>query len=122
MSDDRVVVGRGEDVPDRGRKVVDIDGREIGVFRVDGELYAYGNYCVHAGGPVCQGMLVNRIAEVLDENRESRGEAYSDDLHIVCPWHGYEYDVRTGRHPAAPEVRLHSYRVYEEGGDIVVEL
>lgn len=117
-----VVVGRSADIAEGGRSVVEIDGTEIGIFRVGGELFAYANYCAHAGGPACQGKMINRVVELLDEQKRSIGDHFSDDLHVVCPWHGYEYNVRTGEHPADPRVRLRSYLVFEKDGEVVVEL
>src|SRR5665213_2840848 len=99
-SGSRVVVALSDDIPERGRTVIEISGQEIGIFRVKGVLYAYENYCVHAGGPVCQGVLMGRVVELLDDEKRSLGDRFSEtDLHIVCPWHGYEYNVETGEHP-----------------------
>lgn len=118
-----VVVATSGDVPERGRTIVDIDGTEIGIFRLDGQLFAYANVCAHAGGPVCQGMLIPRVETVIGPRNVTFGDVYSEqDLHIVCPWHGYEYDVRTGEHPASPDVRLRSYEVSEQDGEICVRL
>jgi nitrite reductase/ring-hydroxylating ferredoxin subunit len=118
-----VVVAMSTDVPERGRVVVDVSGREIGVFRFRGKLYAYANYCAHAGGPVCQGMLINRVVEMLDDEHRSLGDRFSErDLHIVCPWHGYEYNVETGEHPASNQIRLTPYPVYERDGEVIVEI
>jgi len=117
-----VVVARSEDVPERGRVVVSVGGQEVGVFRLDGALYAYDNYCVHASGPVCQGVLMPRVLEALDDSKRSLGDVFSEtDLHIVCPWHGYEYNVRTGEHPTEPGIRLRAYKVSEQDGEVVVE-
>lgn len=118
-----VVVALAGDIPERGRTVVEVDGAEIGIFRLNGTLHAYGNYCAHAGGPVCQGMLIQRVVEALDGEHRSLGDFYSKtDLHIVCPWHGYEYDVATGEHPADPAIRLRAYDVEESGGEVTVYL
>ena len=117
-----IVVGVNEDVLEGGRVVVDVDGVEIGIFRVDGRLHAWENRCVHAGGPVCQGKLMNRVVERLDAEKRSLGDDFSDALHIVCPWHGYEYDVRTGEHPADSRLRLRRVDVEERGGEILVRL
>lgn len=98
-------------------------GAEIGIFRIDGRLYAWSNYCPHAGGPVCQGMMIDRVVERLDEAKRSLGDAFKrDQPHLVCPWHGYEYDVRTGAHPGDTRIRLRPYPVSEDAGEIVVEL
>lgn len=118
-----VVVALSSDIVERGRTVVKIDDAEIGIFRLGGKLYAYANYCQHAGGPVCQGVLVERIVEALDDTKRSLGDFFSeDDLHIVCPWHGYEYNVATGEHPGTPKIRLHPYEVEEADGEVVVYL
>ena len=117
----RHLVGRSEDVPEGGRHVVDVAGTTIGVFRFKGRLYAYENVCPHQGGPVCQGRLVPRVAEVLDEGKRSRGQRFdSDDLHIVCPWHGFEYSVATGAHPGHRHIRLRDFPVDEEEGNVYV--
>jgi nitrite reductase/ring-hydroxylating ferredoxin subunit len=117
-----IVAALTEDVLEGGRVVVDVDGVEIGIFRLDGELYAWENRCAHFGGPVCQGTLMNRVVERLDSERRSLGDDFGDELHIVCPWHGYEYNVRTGRHPSDPSARLRSIEVEERGGEIIVRL
>ena len=119
---DAVVAALTEDVLEGGRVVVDIQGLEIGIFRLDGRLYAWENRCAHLGGPVCQGVLMNRVVERLDECMRSLGDDFADEQHIVCPWHGYEYDVRTGQHPGDPGARLRRIEVEERGGEIVVRV
>lgn len=117
-----VVVAHGGDVPEGGRYVVAIDDDlRIGIFRFHGALYAYENACPHQGGPVCQGRLVDGVTERLDEHRHSLGLAFDkDDPHIVCPWHGFEYRIKTGEHPGAPRFRLRAFEVFEQGGEISV--
>jgi nitrite reductase/ring-hydroxylating ferredoxin subunit len=117
-----IVVAVKEDVLEGGRVVVDVEGVEIGIFRLDGRLYAWENRCAHAGGPVCQGKLMKRVVERLDSEQRSLGDDFSDELHIVCPWHGYEYDVRTGEHPADSQLRLRAFEVEESDGEILVRL
>src|SRR5437763_16720053 len=117
-----IVAALTEAVREGGRVGVDVAGVEIGIFRLDGRLFAWENKCVHAGGPVCQGTLMNRVTERLDAGRRSLGDGFADELHIVCPWHGYEYDVRTGRHPADPQARLRRIEVEEDGGEILVRI
>jgi len=113
----RVFVGAREKVPEGGRLVVDVGETTIGIFRADGRLYAYLNRCVHQGGPVCQGKIIPRVDEVIDERGESHGFKFDEeDLHIVCPWHGFEYSIKTGVHPGRPSARLNSVPV-EEGSD-----
>jgi nitrite reductase/ring-hydroxylating ferredoxin subunit len=115
------LIGDSQEVPERGRIVVDAAGLTIGVFRLDGSLFAYENVCVHQGGPVCQGRLIPRVQEAMDEGMVSLGMKFdTNDLHIVCPWHGFEYSVRTGRHAGDTRLRLRGFPVSEENGQIYI--
>ncbi|MPY71779.1 MAG: Rieske 2Fe-2S domain-containing protein [Alphaproteobacteria bacterium] len=114
-------VGKASDFADRGRKVVAHGNTEIGIFRIGDAFYAYDNNCVHQGGPVCQGRIIPRVEEVLDDDRTSQGLRFSEDcINIVCPWHGYEYDLRTGRHQGDARLRLRPYEVKLDGDDVYV--
>ena len=116
-----VYIGREDEFADRDRKVVAQGDLEIGVFLVDGEFYAYENRCAHQGGPVCQGRILNRVEEVLAEDKTSMGLKWSDeDVHIVCPWHGYEYNLKTGRHPGHKAARLRPFEVRLKDGEVYV--
>jgi nitrite reductase/ring-hydroxylating ferredoxin subunit len=85
----------------------------------DGNLYALTAKCLHEGGPLEAGKLYEKMkpADVV-------GEYVPDGTCEVlkCPWHGYEYDIRTGCVIADPTRRLQQFSVREEGDDIVVEL
>ena len=84
-----VYVGKQSEFEDRGRKVIARGEVEIGVFRVGDGFYAYENKCPHVRGPACQGRILARVEEVLNEDKTSRGQKWSDtDVHIICPWHG----------------------------------
>lgn len=100
------------------RVIVEIDGREFAVFNVDGDLYGLANYCVHQGGPVCEGLLSGTVGvdEELDLVYEKEGEIVS------CPWHGWEFEVRTGEHLADPGYRLPTYDVTVEDGGVYLQL
>jgi nitrite reductase/ring-hydroxylating ferredoxin subunit len=101
--------------------VVEIDGVEIGVFHVKGQFTAYGNICPHMGGPVCQGKILPRVEENIADDRKSLGFVFSKtQTNIVCPWHGYEFDIRTGRHQGNPRLRLRSLDVRVAGGEVFV--
>jgi nitrite reductase/ring-hydroxylating ferredoxin subunit len=53
-----IYVGREDDIAEGGRKVIAVEGDEIGVFKVGGTFYAWKNHCPHQGGPICQGRLI----------------------------------------------------------------
>ena len=113
------------EIAEGGRKVVETGGVEIGVFRSNGEYYAWRNECPHQGGPVCQGVMTRKVEERLDSERKSFGIHYIGDnanQNIVCPWHGYEFDMRTGRHVGFATMRLRGYPVKVRDGAIYVVL
>lgn len=116
--DEKTFVIEADELPPGDRVIVEIDGREIAVFNVDGELYALANYCVHQGGPVCEGLLSGTVGvdDDLDLVYEKEGEI------VACPWHGWEFEVRTGEHLADPGYRLPSYDVTVEDGEVYLRL
>jgi nitrite reductase/ring-hydroxylating ferredoxin subunit len=119
-----VNVGAAADFSDPGRKVIDADGLEVGVFKLGGEFFAYANHCPHMGGPACQGKMMPKVEEVIGADRTSDGMAFSKtQMNIVCPWHGYEFDMRTGVHPGNSKIRLRAIKVrVSNDGDVILSL
>lgn len=116
-----VIVGKFADFADPGRKVFDLNGVEIGVFRLGSDVFAYHNICPHLDGPVCQGKILPLATEDLAPDQTSGGRVFSKtQVNIICPWHGFEFDIRTGRHPTDPSVRLRPVPVWIEGENIVL--
>jgi nitrite reductase/ring-hydroxylating ferredoxin subunit len=101
-----VRLGKLSEFPDGDCRIFSVQGLEVGVFRRGAKLIAWENRCPHYGGPVCQGKIFNRVEEVLGRDQASEGLAFARDEHIVCPWHGYEFNLETGRHPGDPKMRL----------------
>ena len=90
-----------------------IGGRSIGVFNVGGEYYALRNRCPHQGGPLCEGFQFAPLRGRGARRAYRRGDAGAI---IRCPWHGWEFDVRTGRSWFDPErTRVRSYRAGSRG-------
>lgn len=102
---------------DGDRVIIDVQGREIAVFHVDGEWYAVSNYCTHQGGPVCEGLLDGTLS--VDENWELTYEAENEI--IACPWHGWEFDIKTGEHLSKSHFRLPTYDVVVRNGEVYVD-
>ena len=114
-------VCREEELGEGERQVVSCDGREVGIFRVGGEVHAWHNRCAHMRGPVCQGRIYRRVLEPIADDGTVRMLQHSEEeLHIVCPWHGYEFNLRTGQHPGAPDVRLRRAQHEVRDGGIYV--
>jgi nitrite reductase/ring-hydroxylating ferredoxin subunit len=116
-------VGPVHSFTDPGRKLMDSNGFEFGVFRLSGEFFAYENVCPHMGGPACQGMIIPKVEEAIADDCTSKGLQFSKTkINMVCPWHGYEFDIRTGRHPGDPRCRLKPIKVRIEGSHVIVTL
>jgi nitrite reductase (NADH) small subunit len=119
----QIEVGPASSFKPRDRKVVEVNGKEIGVFRLGDDFFAWENVCAHAGGPVCQGKVINRVEERIAPDKRSLGFKFSaQQVNIVCPWHGYEYDIRTGCHQGNPEVRLKAVPVSVKDGSVYLEV
>lgn len=100
-----------DEIPPGGRKIVKIDGRSIGIFNVGGEFFALRNQCPHAGGPLCEGLLSGFVLSQApgEYSYARRGEV------LRCPWHAWEFDVRTGLSWHDPDkTRVRRYEVTTE--------
>jgi nitrite reductase/ring-hydroxylating ferredoxin subunit len=109
----RVVIARVEDFPTGSRRIVQVEGREIGVFRVGDRYYGMRNRCPHQGGPLCEGRIVPRLIATTPGSI-----ALSSDRPplIVCPWHRWQYDLGTGEAYAPGDPHARSYSVTVDGG------
>jgi len=109
----RYVVAEAGEIPDGGRRVVTVAGREIGIFNVGGRFYALRNRCAHQGGPVCEGDLLGWIRSDLPGHYAVDGSRRL----LECPWHGWEFELETGRSWFDPaRTRVRRYDVEVEAG------
>lgn len=108
-----VIAGRVDDIPPGTRTIVEHEGRSIGVFNVDGEFFALRNSCPHQGGPLCLGQVSGfRTSDGPGRYRYTRvGEV------VRCPWHAWEFDMRTGQSWFDPKrTRVKPYEVKVRSG------
>jgi nitrite reductase/ring-hydroxylating ferredoxin subunit len=93
------IVAAVHDLPPGSRKLVNVKGRPIAVFNVAGEFYGLLNRCPHQGGALCEGIVTGLVlADSPGEYRIERGGEI-----IRCPWHGWEFDIKTGQSWCAPD-------------------
>jgi len=85
-----------------GTKIMKVEGKSIAFFRIGEEFFALDNICLHRGGPLGEGGL--------------------DGYRIICPWHGWTYDVRTGAFEIIPALKVKTYAVKKEGDSVFLEL
>ena len=112
------VVASVKDFPADTRRLVEIRGRPIVIFNIKGEFFALANRCPHQGGSLCEGRLTGLV-----EASEPGQYRYSRRGDIIrCPWHGWEFDVRTGKSYCDPaRIRARQFAVSVAPGATLVE-
>lgn len=89
----RHILAKAKDIPVGERKLVEVNGRQIAVFNLNGEYFAIQNRCPHEGASLCHGKLVGLVES--DEPGQYRFSRAGELLR--CPWHGWEFDIKTGK-------------------------
>ena len=92
---------RVDALPPGSTAAVSVDGRDYALCNLNGEIHALDGVCPCSGGPLGQGVLQGHL--------------------LVCPWHGRRYDCRTGEHHFDREVKVATFRVRVQDGDILIE-
>jgi 3-phenylpropionate/trans-cinnamate dioxygenase ferredoxin subunit len=113
----RHVVAATSEIPPGGRKLVTVKGRPIAIFNLGGEYFGLFNRCPHQGGSLCDGKLTGLL-----ESPAPGTYVYSRKGEILrCPWHGWEFDIRTGQSYCDPDrIRTRAYPVQTAPGSRVV--
>jgi nitrite reductase (NADH) small subunit len=91
-----------EEVPPGTIREFQLDGKTVAVANFDGKFFAINNVCLHRGGPLGQGELAGKT--------------------VTCPWHGWQYDVTTGKVVMNPAVGVECYPVELRGDDLFVDV
>jgi nitrite reductase/ring-hydroxylating ferredoxin subunit len=111
-------VGALAEFADGAIRTVGVNGREVGIVRWNGAVYAVHNLCTHQSGPICAGVLSGRLTAASPGGMDL-------DLStpiLACPWHGWEFDLRTGRALHDAQHRLHTFPVHVENGRVLVDI
>lgn len=91
-----------DEIPPGTGKELTAGGRIVALFNVEGTFYALDGVCPHAGGPLGEGDLQGTV--------------------VTCPWHGWQFDVTTGRHCLSAAIQHTTFEVSVEDGEIFVEI
>jgi len=115
----RYVVGLVSDLPPGGSKVVYPEKVKsgIGVFNVDGEFYALKNTCPHMGGPLCKGRVRGTSAAQLPEDGQPEVHWVRHGEIIACPWHHWEFEIKTGKTIFESRQKVRTYPVAIESAE-----
>ena len=97
-----VKVASVSDLKDGEGKAVEANGKPIALFKIEGKFYAIDNTCKHKGGPLGDGLIDNEI--------------------VTCPWHGWQYNIKTGENQVDSNIKMDKFNVKVEGEDVLVEV
>ncbi|MBV8850281.1 MAG: Rieske (2Fe-2S) protein [Methylobacteriaceae bacterium] len=114
----RYVVAAVPEIPPGTHKIIEVSGREVGVFNVNGAFYALLNRCPHGGAALCKGTVVGlvRPGGVGEYELIRKGEF------LRCPWHGWEFEISSGQSYCDPtKVKARKFDVAVERGDDLVK-
>jgi len=96
-----VKAARVSDIPPGGAAIVAVGAAQVALFNVNGSFHALDNHCCHRQGPLGEGEL--------------------DGTTVVCPWHGWSFDVTSGQCLSRPGARVASFEVRVEGDEIFIK-
>ncbi len=114
----RRVVAAAREIEPGGRKLVEVAGRAIVVFNIAGEFYALANRCPHKAGELCKG----KISGFISSPEPGVYEISHEGEVIRCPWHGWEFHIRTGKSWCDPRtMNARAFEVKVEKGAQLVE-
>ncbi len=96
-----VRAAKKDEVPPGTIHEFQLDGKTVAIANMDGKFFVINNVCLHRGGPLGQGELEGKV--------------------VTCPWHGWQYDVTTGKVTMNPTVGVETYAIELRGDDLFVD-
>lgn len=111
-----------DDLPPGESIIIDVGEIEVGVFNIDGEFHALYNSCAHQQGPVCEGVLMEQVEAEHTELGALPQERNSGEYMLVCPWHGWSYDVKSGVHTGDEDISVPTFPTSVEEDVVYVEV
>ncbi len=95
-------VAKVNEIKEGQPKSITINGKEIAIFKINSQLFAIDNQCLHMGGPLSEGLLEND--------------------NITCPLHGWQFDVKSGKCIMPGSGKLNNYKVIVDKDEIFIEI
>ena len=92
------------ELPENSQKIVPLGPHKVALFHYNKEITAIANACLHKAGPLGLGLVENKY----------------DGLYVTCPWHGWEYNIKTGSAPPGYKDQQAVYEVKVEGNDVLI--
>ncbi|MEF3304592.1 Rieske (2Fe-2S) protein [Paenibacillus sp. GYB003] len=111
-------VGKADQIPEGRHRVFDVLGKSVVIYNIQGQYFAFLNYCPHQGAAICRGEVcgTNLPSGVYEYAFGKEGEI------VRCPWHGWEFDIKTGKSLVRNDMRLRRYEVVVTGDMLGVRI
>ncbi len=100
------------------RKIVEVNGRSIGIFNVNGDYYAMHNRCPHMGGALCAGPVTGTT---LTTSKIEFEYGRKDEI-VRCGWHDWEFDIKSGACLVNKRMRAKTYTIIQENGQLILHI
>ena len=117
----RIRVAKSNEFSELEPIFVDIDGSVAAIYKFRNNYFAYADQCPHQSGPVCEGIVIGNNEAEIFAGGHVREYTSGDNMNIVCPWHGVEFDLENGVCRADPRYRLRTFQVIVEGDEISIQ-
>jgi 3-phenylpropionate/trans-cinnamate dioxygenase ferredoxin subunit len=114
----KYVVAAADEILPGERKLVNVRGRPILIFNLDGDYFGILDRCPHQGASLCKGKLVGLV----EADRPGQYNFTRNNEIIRCAWHGWEFDIRTGKSRCEPEkIKATRYNIETKIGSDIIE-
>ena len=100
------------------RRIIEVDGKSIGLFNVNGAYYALLNRCPHMAGKLCEGPVTGTTLYARPANYKY---GRKNEL-IRCGWHGWEFEIESGRCLVDDRMRARKYPVTQKDGQLILHI
>jgi 3-phenylpropionate/trans-cinnamate dioxygenase ferredoxin subunit len=114
---ERYLVGKMTEFTPGSKKIIEAGGKSIGVYQVNGQYYAIRSLCPHQGAPLCSGITTSYVTSTGPGHFEFEKEGEV----VRCPWHQWEFDIKTGCMIVDPKMRTMTYDVTVERYDVSID-
>jgi nitrite reductase (NADH) small subunit len=110
-------IGTLDEFHEGERKIIEVNGRSVGVYRLSGKLHSLLNYCPHQGAQLCQGFITPWV----QSPRPGEFKYVQEGEIVKCPWHGWEFEIKSGCMVVDNKVRTRTYDITVETFDLSVD-
>ncbi len=119
MRNRKIIPVGDADIQPGKRKLIDVDGKNIGIFNVGGQYFALLNRCPHMSGPLCEGPICGTAIAVNEDGNFIFG--FDGEL-VRCGWHGWEFEIKTGKALVDDSLQVRKYEISVKNRQLFIHI